>query len=173
MFKVPLLIQIIVAMVIGLSSAAHVQAVTFAGLEFADQAQEQRYIDLITELRCLVCQNQSLADSDADLAQDLRAEVYEMMQQGKENSEITDFLVSRYGDFVLYRPPVKSSTLLLWFTPIAFILIAIIALVRNLSANKPNAQTSLDSNEQAQLSALLSNSNSDPESGDRNKDNHK
>ncbi len=91
----------------------------FAGdpLIFTDVEQEARYQQLTVELRCLVCQNQNLADSDAPLAQDLREEIYNMMQAGSTNDEIKQFLIDRYGDFVLYMPPVKSNTLVLWLMP--------------------------------------------------------
>ena len=79
-------------------------------MTFNNLQDEQRFNDLTRELRCLVCQNQSLADSNADLAQDLREEIYNEMLAGKTNSEIIDYLVARYGDFVLYRPPVKPVT---------------------------------------------------------------
>lgn len=85
--------------------------------EFADSSQQQRYEQLITDLRCLVCQNQSLADSDADLAKDLRDEVYQIIQSGKSEEEAIKFLTDRYGDFVLYRPPFKPMTILLWLGP--------------------------------------------------------
>lgn len=86
-------------------------------LVFADQAQEDRFAELTRELRCLVCQNQTLADSDAPLAQDLRKEIHQMIQAGSSDEEIKTFLVDRYGDFVLYRPPVAGSTLGLWLLP--------------------------------------------------------
>ena len=86
-------------------------------LIFTDPEQEARYQQLTVELRCLVCQNQNLADSDAPLAQDLRREIYEMMQAGRTDDEIKQFLIDRYGDFVLYMPPVKSNTLVLWLMP--------------------------------------------------------
>jgi len=92
----------------------------FAGGEpliFTDPEQEARYQQLTLELRCLVCQNQNLADSDAPLAQDLRQEIYNMMQAGRTDDEIKQFLIDRYGDFVLYMPPVKSNTLVLWLMP--------------------------------------------------------
>jgi cytochrome c-type biogenesis protein CcmH len=92
----------------------------FAGGEpliFTDAEQEARYQQLTLELRCLVCQNQNLADSDAPLAQDLRQEIYNMMQAGRTNDEIKQFLIDRYGDFVLYMPPMKSNTLVLWLMP--------------------------------------------------------
>jgi cytochrome c-type biogenesis protein CcmH len=84
---------------------------------FDNPAQEARFQDLIGQLRCLVCQNQSLADSHADLAGDMRREVYQKMKKGLNNQEIIDFLVQRYGDFVLFRPPMQANTYLLWFGP--------------------------------------------------------
>ena len=86
-------------------------------LVFDDPVMEERYIELTLELRCLVCQNQNLADSDAPLAQDLREEIYDMMMAGQDNEQIKTFLVDRYGDFVLYRPAVGGNTLLLWLMP--------------------------------------------------------
>ena len=86
-------------------------------LIFSDAEREVRYQQLTVQLRCLVCQNQNLADSDAPLAQDLRQEIYDMMQAGRTDDEIKQFLIARYGDFVLYMPPVKSNTLVLWLTP--------------------------------------------------------
>jgi cytochrome c-type biogenesis protein CcmH len=86
-------------------------------LVFDNDEQEARFTQLTTELRCLVCQNQNLADSDAELAHDLREEIYEMMMAGQSNEQIKTFLVDRYGDFVLYRPEVKANTLALWLMP--------------------------------------------------------
>lgn len=86
-------------------------------LVFEDAAQEARYNDLTLELRCLVCQNQNLADSDAPLAQDLRREIYGMMMAGQTDEQIKSFMVDRYGDFVLYRPPVQANTVALWGMP--------------------------------------------------------
>src|SRR5215469_8423914 len=91
-------------------------------LPFKDHAQEVRFQNLTRELRCLVCQNENLADSNADLARDLRHEVFDLMQQGKSDEEIKQYLVDRYSDFVLYDPPVRRSTLLLWFGPLAILL---------------------------------------------------
>lgn len=88
-----------------------------------DPVLEQRMIGLAEKLRCLVCQNESLASSHAELAEDLRREVREQMQKGMTDQEIIDYLVSRYGDFVLYDPPVKTSTLVLWYGPFALLLI--------------------------------------------------
>lgn len=92
-------------------------------LVFTDLEQEMRFTQLTLELRCLVCQNQNLADSDAPLAQDLRKEIYDMLQAGKSDDEIKTFMVERYGDFVLYRPPVQGNTLALWVMPVVTLLI--------------------------------------------------
>ena len=83
----------------------------------ADPVLERRLVAIANELRCLVCQNQTIADSQADLAVDLRRQVREMLQRGHSDAEIIAFMTERYGDFVLYRPPVKSTTWLLWFGP--------------------------------------------------------
>ncbi|MFW2372003.1 MAG: cytochrome c-type biogenesis protein [Gammaproteobacteria bacterium] len=98
-------------------------------LEFNSPQMEADYNVLIDELRCLVCQNQNLADSNAELAQDLRKQTYEMLQQGKSREEVVDFMVTRYGDFVLYRPPFKLTTLLLWLGPLLLFLIALTIVV--------------------------------------------
>ena len=87
-------------------------------LVFDSPAQEARFKALTEELRCLVCQNQSIADSNVPLAQDLRREVFLMLQAGQDDATIKNFLVERYGDFVLYRPPVRGNTLLLWLAPL-------------------------------------------------------
>lgn len=103
-------------------------------LVFDDPTQEERYNELTLELRCLVCQNQNLADSDAPLAQDLRKEIYDMMMAGQDNEQIKTFLVDRYGDFVLYRPKMEGNTLLLWLMPGILMVIGAIAVfftVRN------------------------------------------
>ena len=90
---------------------------------FSTTQQAQRYQKLIEELRCLVCQNQNLADSNAELAQDLRHKVSRMIREGRSDQQILDYLVDRYGDFVRYRPPVNGSTLLLWLGPLLFLLL--------------------------------------------------
>jgi cytochrome c-type biogenesis protein CcmH len=91
-------------------------------IQFNDSAEEARFHALVSELRCVMCQNQSLADSNAQIAVDLRHEVLSLMRQGKTNTEIKDFLVARYGEFVLYRPQVESKTWLLWFGPAVVLL---------------------------------------------------
>jgi len=117
--------------------------------QFTSRAEELRFHALTAELRCVMCQNQSLADSNAQIARDLRREVLELMRQGKSNAEIKQFLVARYGEFVLYRPQVESKTWLLWFGP-GLVLLAggfIVAgiLRRRAGAGRP---TVADDNEQ-------------------------
>lgn len=87
-------------------------------LQFRDDAEERRFHDLAAQLRCVQCQNQSLADSNAQIAQDLRREVLQLMQQGHDDAQIKQFLVARYGEFVLYQPPLQPGTWLLWGGPL-------------------------------------------------------
>jgi len=94
-----------------------------------DPVLEARVLAIAGELRCLVCQNQTIADSHADLAQDLRRQVREMIQQGKSDREVIDYMTARYGDFVLYRPPLKATTALLWFGPALLFAGGIVGLV--------------------------------------------
>lgn len=136
-------------------------------LEFDDAGQEARYKDLIAELRCLVCQNQNLADSDADLAKDLRRETYKMVRAGRSDEEIISFMVDRYGEFVLYRPPVKSSTVLLWFGPFALALIGALVLVVQIRRRRAPTggapEADLSPAEKARVDALLGAATDRPE----------
>jgi cytochrome c-type biogenesis protein CcmH len=134
--------------------------VTLEAFKFNSEAEEQHFKDLIAELRCLVCQNQSLADSDAELAHDLRAEVYDMIQAGKTDAEIIEFLVSRYGDFVLYNPPIKPSTYLLWFGPFVLLFIAALLLLRSVRRQQKTATDEISAEERARLDALLGSTTS-------------
>lgn len=88
--------------------------------------KEAQFNHLLKDLRCLVCQNQDLADSNASLAKDLRLQVYELVKDGKSDTEINDYLTTRYGDFILFRPPVKAITVLLWFGPFLFLILGFI-----------------------------------------------
>ena len=110
-----------------LSTAAYASRTNEAAVA-DDPVAEKRLQELSKELRCLVCQNETIADSNAELAVDLRREIRGMIHDGKSNAEILDFMVSRYGDFVLYRPPVKGITMLLWGGPLALLLIGILAM---------------------------------------------
>jgi len=126
-----------------------------APLQFDTPLQQQRYKHLTHELRCLVCQNETIADSTADLAQDLRHEVYVQIMSGKDDKAIKDYLTARYGDFVLYRPPLKSSTWLLWFGPFVLLLLGAIILLRILRRAPQVGEAQLSDSEQTQLRQLL------------------
>ena len=122
-----------------------------------DEAVEKRMVAISSELRCLVCQNESLSASNAELAHDLRREIRSQIAAGKSDGEIRDFMVSRYGDFVLYRPPLKGTTLLLWFGPALFFAVGLIALIRYLRRrNLAIKDVPLTAAEQAELDRLLS-----------------
>ncbi len=127
----------------------------------ADPALEQRVMALAAELRCLVCQNQTIADSSAPLAADLRNQVRERMRQGASDSQIIDFMVERYGDFVLYRPPVKATTLLLWLGPLLLFAAGLLVLLRRLrrrSAPEPE----LSAAERERARKLLAGNEAEP-----------
>lgn len=130
------------AVVVRLAVIAAMMVLPAVALAQTDPALDARLKLLEEELRCLVCQNQSLADSSAPLAEDLRREVRELATHGKSDDEIKQFLVARYGDFVLYRPPVKSTTWLLWFGP--FVLLAGGAVVWWLVARRRSWRSSED-----------------------------
>lgn len=121
-----------------------------------DPAVEKRMVALAENLRCLVCQNESLASSHAELAEDLRKEVREMIKKKMTDQQITDYLVARYGDFVLYQPPMKSYTLLLWFGPFALLLIGAGVLFYQLRQRRKTVQeTQLSADAQKRAAALL------------------
>jgi len=96
---------------------------------FPDQEQQARYEALTHELRCLVCQDETIADSNAELAADFRRQIHDMVAAGKTDAEIKSYMVGRYGDFVLYKPPVQSNTALLWVGPFILLLIALVAVI--------------------------------------------
>ena len=121
----------------------------------ADPALEERMMALATELRCLVCQNQTLADSQAPLAVDLRNQIREKMQQGESERDIVGYLVARYGDFVLYRPPFKATTLLLWAGPILLVIAGLATLFFRLARRRTEPKTDLTDAELARAAALL------------------
>lgn len=106
----------------------------------ADPALEARVMVIAEELRCLVCQNETIAASHADLAVDLRSQIRQKLRQGQSQQEILDFMVQRYGDFVLYRPPLKASTLLLWGGPFVLLLVAGIMMAANIRRRRQVAE---------------------------------
>lgn len=116
----------ILYLLVAIPSYAAIETYTFHSVQ-----QEQDYHQLIDELRCLVCQNQNLADSNAELAQDLRKQVHSMLVTNNQNrDEVVEYMVSRYGDFVLYKPPVKNQTYLLWAGPFLFLLLGLWWLIK-------------------------------------------
>ena len=121
----------------------------------ADPALEERVTAVATELRCLVCQNQTLADSNAPLAVDLRNQIRERMRAGASERDIIDFMVARYGDFVLYRPPFKAATVLLWAGPILLMLAGLAVLFFRLSRRRAEPGPELSDEERARAAALL------------------
>jgi len=121
----------------------------------ADPALEQRVMTLASELRCLVCQNQTIADSNAPLAEDLRNQVREKMRQGSSNSEIIDYMVARYGDFVLYRPPLKLTTVLLWFGPLLLLAAGFAILLRRVLRRRPAQEFEMTASEHKRATELL------------------
>ena len=123
-----------------------------------DTALEARARALSKDIRCLVCQNQSIDDSNADLARDLRVLVRERLQKGDSDPEILDFLVKRYGDFVLLKPPVKVSTYLLWYGPIGIFILGVIGLIvffRNRRVVPARMTAGLSADEEKRIAALL------------------
>ena len=135
-------------------TAPQVQAV-LEPLKFDSSSQESRYKALIAELRCLVCQNQNLADSNAELARDLRLLTYNMILSGSSDTEIVQFMVTRYGDFVLYRPPFKPTTALLWFAPLIFLAGGCFVLFRIIRSRKNINPSDVSSAHRAQVRKLM------------------
>ena len=117
--------------------------------EFESPRVEAEYNELIKELRCLVCQNQNLADSDADLAKDLRRQTHQMLSAGKSPQQVVEFMVERYGDFVLYRPQFKASTWLLWLGPFVLLLCVLALLIWRLRAVARDSEVDADALAQA------------------------
>ena len=128
-----------------ISCALMISALAFAGTlyaaedNFSFETPEQRaaFLTLTAELRCPICQNQNIADSDAMIAHDMRRKVYTLLKQGKTEAQVIDYMKTRYGDFVHYQPPVTIATLWLWAVPVLFVFIALLFIVRRKSASPP------------------------------------
>jgi cytochrome c-type biogenesis protein CcmH len=132
------------ALALALASTAHAAGPVgdATPVEFRDPAEEARFRALAAELRCVMCQNQSLADSDAPIAHDLRRQVLELMREGRSDAQVKAYLVERYSEFVLYEPPVRPATWGLWFGPLAFLLaggLVVAAVVRRRARGLPTA----------------------------------
>ncbi|WP_286239926.1 cytochrome c-type biogenesis protein [Neptuniibacter halophilus] len=129
--------------------------------EFKDEETRERFRQLTFELRCPKCQNQNLQDSNSPIAEDLRGEVYRMLQAGNDNTEIVDFMVARYGEFVLYRPPVNQMTYLLWYGPFGLALIGIVVIIlvarrrKRVSESGEDLETHLTDAEEQRLKDIL------------------
>ncbi|AOB30247.1 cytochrome C [Bordetella sp. H567] len=149
--------RLIVAIVLGLGLLGGSHAAIDAR-EPADESQRQRYYELSSVLRCPKCQNQNIADSSAPIAQDLRGEIQRMLGEGRSDEQIIEFMVARYGDFVLYDPPLSSHTLLLWFGPAALLLaggVAVAAIVASRRRSRSGAARPLSDAERRRLAGLL------------------
>ena len=127
--------------------------------EFKDEVERVRFRSLTEELRCPKCQNQNIADSNAPIATDLRREIYRMLDDGRSDKEIVDFLVMRYGDFVMYKPPLDSRTWLLWYGPFGLLglgaIVLCVLVLRRRKVEKAPAQVALSKAERERLDALL------------------
>lgn len=147
------LIVLTLILLLDLFTAA--QAATLEGYTFDEPRRAEEFRSIIEEMRCLVCQNESLAGSNADLAADLRDEIYEMMKQGQGKEEIINFMVARYGDFVLYNPPLKPTTYPIWFGPLIVFIIGGIVLFRILRRKSVSREAELSVEEEQRLNSLL------------------
>jgi cytochrome c-type biogenesis protein CcmH len=145
----------VIALGFGLLSSSHAAIET---REFADEGQRQRYHDLAVELRCPKCQNQSIAESNSPIANDLRGEIYRLLGEGRSDEEIIEYMVARYGDFVLYDPPLSSRTALLWLGPGTLLLaggVTVAFIVASRRRSQPEAASALSDAEQHRLAVLL------------------
>ncbi len=122
-------------------------------LQFASEQQEQQYRHLTESLRCPKCQNNSIADSNAMIAADMRMKVYQLTREGQSPQQITDYMVARYGNFVTYQPPLTASTLILWAGPALFVLLGVLVIFAR--SRKRSTASALDEAEQQRLAALL------------------
>ena len=147
------MLKIVVALVLALST--QLLPAKEAPLAADNPELEKRVMSVSEELRCLVCQNQTIADSHADLAVDLRNEIREKIQQGASDQDIIDYMVARYGEFVLYRPPLKATTILLWFGPIALMLAGLAWLARRLRQRGAASVPPLTDEERKRATLLL------------------
>ena len=153
-----LLCSVLVLLILPASSIAGLRGEPKEPIIFNNPQIEKDYLELAEELRCLVCQNQNLIESNSELADDLRREVAKMLKQGKNKQQVTDFMVDRYGDFVLYNPPLKSTTWLLWGGPFVLMFFAMFILIRKVSAVKDKDSTAsaeLSDQEKEKLKSIL------------------
>ncbi len=148
-------------LVISLLFLTPVQAVKIEFHDFKTPQQEQLYLQLIAELRCVKCQNQNLAESNAELAKDMRDKTYELILNGGSRDDVVKYMTDRYGDFVLYKPPFKKNTWLLWIGPPLFLLLSLFFLFKLIKSQKKDAVGTLSRDERESMRALLNKSSSD------------
>lgn len=148
-------------LVISLLFLTPVQAVKIEFHDFKTPQQEQLYLQLIAELRCVKCQNQNLAESNAELAKDMRDKTYELILNGGSRDDVIKYMTDRYGDFVLYKPPFKKNTWLLWIGPPLFLLLSLFFLFKLIKSQKKDAVGTLSRDERESMRALLNKSSSD------------
>ena len=150
--------RLLLACLLGLSLIGVARA-AIDTYEFKDEVERERFRSLTEELRCPKCQNQNIADSNAPIATDLRREIFRMLDEGRSDKEIVDFLVMRYGDFVMYKPPLDSRTWLLWYGPFGLLGLGAIALVvlvlRRRRVEAAPERAALSTAERERLDALL------------------
>ena len=128
---------------------------TIDAYEFRTAEDEQRFRQLVEELRCPKCQNQNISDSNAGLAKDIKDRVFKLINEGQSNGEITDYMVERYGDFITYRPPVKPSTWFLWFGPFVLALLAAIIIFARKAAQRSPSTVQVTPEQEARVQELL------------------
>lgn len=130
--------------------------------QFKDEAQEQQFRQLTEQLRCPKCQNNSIADSNAMIASDMRQKVYELQQQGQSKQQIIDYMVARYGHFVTYEPPVTPSTIVLWLLPALFVTGGALVIIRRARGRGKRPDIELNEQEKQRLNALLNDKRNAP-----------
>lgn len=134
---------------------------TISTYEFSSAEQEKTFRELTRELRCPKCQNQDIGDSDAELAKDLRDKSYELLQKGNSKQEVIEYMVARYGNFILYKPPFMASTMILWFGPVIVMLIGLLVVVmRTRKKPRNKADDALSTEQEARLNELLNTDSS-------------
>jgi len=144
------LILIVILLFASVQTSARISA-----YEFENAEQESIYNELVDELRCLVCQNQTIAESNAELAQDMKRKTHELVMQGKSKEEISDFMVQRYGNFVQYKPPVTPTTYLLWTGPFIILFIGLFILLKIIRNRKVEKPRELSDNDRSRAADLL------------------
>ena len=147
-------VLVLITSIVCACAVAHAQSV-FEPRGFSSPEHEERYRTLVDELRCLVCQNQTIAESNADLASDLRREAYRMVEDGRSEDEIAEFMVARYGDFVLYRPPLRGGTILLWAGPFLLVAIGLTVLAVYLRRRRRAPAAPLDADERQRIQRIF------------------